>query len=405
MSTIEYALGMVAAAAVACIDRLRLYAVADVADLVAAGKHRLHAGNGRHFAIEAGIAGAGVVAIGIGQPGPRVPDRTRRLVRCQQGTDAVIDEPAHAALFPYGAACFQRVDAGLQIGGTGRQLVHGVLRFLATYALGQQLGVRLEEIVEGPVAAVAHACIEGKEVDRTPLQGQVALTLLAAPGTREHAPAIGGTEVRIARAELLVLPVAAHGQVQGRMQGEAVAQDQAGAVVARVGQRGVAQDRAGVRVPCRITHCEVREAACGVGIAVRLGAPQVGVEVQPAAAGRLEAVFQVPGIGVDAAERPLDAPIVRRGQDARGHDLAVVGQGAPPGRLQLLVVVDLPGSLDQPRLLFAGGIGHFIARFEVTRQRGDVVDALVLVLLARVLVVVAAALAAGEVVAALAPGV
>ncbi|KAG0926366.1 hypothetical protein G6F31_018417 [Rhizopus arrhizus] len=96
---------------------------------------------------------------------------------------------------------------------------------------------------------------------------------------------------------------------------------------------------------------------------------------------------------------------VRRGQDARGHDLAVVRQRAPPGGLQLLVVVDLPGSLDQPRFLLAGGVGHFIARLEVARQRGDVVDALVFVLLARVLVVVAAALAAGEVVAALAPGV
>ncbi|KAG1245713.1 hypothetical protein G6F65_021081 [Rhizopus arrhizus] len=73
--------------------------------------------------------------------------------------------------------------------------------------------------------------------------------------------------------------------------------------------------------------------------------------------------------------------------------------------MRLLVVVDLPGSLDQPRFLLAGGVGHFIARLEVARQRGDVVDALVFVLLARVLVVVAAALAAGEVVAALAPGV
>ncbi|KAG1253547.1 hypothetical protein G6F65_017420 [Rhizopus arrhizus] len=202
--------GMVAPAAVAPIHRPRLHAVADVADLVAAGKHRLHAGNGRHFAIEAGVACARVVAIGIGQPGPGMLHRARGLV------------------------CW-----------TGQQLVHGVLRFLAPYSLGQQLGVRLEEIIEGPVAAVANTCIEGEEVDRAPLQSEVAFTLLAAPGTREHAPAIGGTEVRIAGPQLLVLPVAAHGQVQGRMQCETVAQDQAGAVVARVGQRGVAQDRAG----------------------------------------------------------------------------------------------------------------------------------------------------------------
>lgn len=292
-----------------------------------------------------------------------------------------------------------------RLAGRGRQFVHGVLRFLATYALGQQLGVRLEEIIEGPVAAVAHACIEGEEFDRPPLQGQVAFTLLAAPGTREHAPAIGGAEVRIAGPQLLVLPVAAHGQVQGRMQREAVAQDQAGAVIARVGQRGIAQDRAGVRIPCRITHCEVREAASAVGIAFRFRAPQVGVQVQPTTAGGLETVFQVPRIRIDPAERPLDAAVVGGRQDARRHDLAVVRQRAPPGRLQLLVIVDLPAAFDQPGILFAGGIGHFIAGLEVARQRGDVVDALVLELLALVLFVVGAALGPGEVVAALAPGV
>ncbi|KAG0914343.1 hypothetical protein G6F31_021413 [Rhizopus arrhizus] len=103
--------GMVAPAAVAPIHRPRLHAVADVADLVAAGKHRLHAGNGRHFAIEAGVACARVVAIGIGQPGPGMLHRARGLVRRQQVADALVDEPAHAPLFPDGAARFQCIDA------------------------------------------------------------------------------------------------------------------------------------------------------------------------------------------------------------------------------------------------------------------------------------------------------
>ncbi|MNI49428.1 hypothetical protein D3C73_1040380 [compost metagenome] len=262
-----------------------------------------------------------------------------------------------------------------------------------------------EEVIKGPVAAVAHAGIEGEEVDRPPLQREVALAFLATARARVHSPAITDAEVRVSRPQFFILPVAAHGQVKRGMQAEAVAQGQPGTVVARIGQRGVAQDRAAAGIPVRVARGEVGEATGGVGIAVGFGPPQVGAQVEPTAAGRLPAVLQVPGIGIDPAERPLDAPVIRCGQDARGHDLAVVRKRMPPGSLELLVIADLPGGLQQPRLLFAGRVGDFITRLEVARQRGDVIDALVFVLLARVLVVVRTALAAGEIVAALAPRV
>ncbi len=396
--------GVIAVPFVAPGHRLHRPAPDPAAD-VGAEDHRQQPGDGGDLTVEAGIGGPAVVAVSIGQPGNAVLDLPECLVLAQQVGQRLIDDPAHADAVPEFPLALECVDLALQAVRPRRQFIHPVLCF-ARHDRGRlQFRVGLQEVVERPVTAVTHAGIEGQEVDRTPFQREVALALLATAGTRVHAPAVGRAEIRVTRTELLVLPVAAHGQVQGRMQGEAVAQGQAGPVVARICQRGVAQNRAGAGIPVRIARGEVRKAACGVGIAVRLCAPQVGVEVQPAAAGRLEAVLQVPGIGRNPAERPLDAPIVRCRQDARRHDLAVVRQRSPPGRLQLLVIVDLPAALDQPGLLFAGSIGHFIAGLEVARQRGDVVDALVLELLAPVLVVVGAALGPGEVVAALAPGV